>query len=471
MISAISGSTLDGTARDADATTGRRSSARADGGPAADRAHHHRARRQILDVREIQFQGAVQQAPLERLDVAVVEAAREEQRDAGAADRDRQDRGILARRREQDQHQLNHAAAHRVAKAIDADVDQRLRGPAFGRRHRRVEQLVGGAEERPAKHRFAAARRHQARQPRRDQTGDAANEDGDRRRAGRRRQAKPFEREPRGRRLEREREETRRRVIEREEPDQAFAAAEGGHRLRLEQVIRAARRRACPSRTRPARFRRYGASRSTRSPGRGDSGARSGATSTARAAVARAYDTASRRITQAQRQAGGGQHRQHRRHAEHDPDPLGDEPAHQTAERSGPGDLAEALLGRVRIEPFGGNEPEAGAEQRTDARHLQVDQNRGRARRTWQQQPLDEQHHRAQDERDRDERRRRHLAQALRGHRDEPDRHHGRGHDHRGQRRHVEAGEVQRVAGGFARDELRRDGGRTEHGGRHRRAL
>ena len=63
------------------------------------------------------------------------------------------------------------AAADAVAKAVEADIDQRLRGALFAGRNRRVEQLVAGAEQRAAEHRFAAARDQQAAEPGRDQAG------------------------------------------------------------------------------------------------------------------------------------------------------------------------------------------------------------------------------------------------------------------------------------------------------------
>ena len=76
--------------------------------------------------------------------------------------------------------------------------------------------------------------------------------------------------------------------------------------------------------------------------------------------------------------------------AEHRGDALGEQRAEQAAERAGAGDLAEALLGRARIEALAGDQPEARGEQRPGARNVEVDDDRGDRAARWAEQPLEE---------------------------------------------------------------------------------
>ena len=68
----------------------------------------------------------------------------------------RDDREVLQARRQQ-QDEADGAASHGIADAIEADIDDRFRGAPLGERHRRVEDLVPGTEQRAAEYRFPAA--------------------------------------------------------------------------------------------------------------------------------------------------------------------------------------------------------------------------------------------------------------------------------------------------------------------------
>ena len=71
--------------------------------------------------------------------------------------------------RQHGEQQSNDAAAHGIAQAIQADVDDRLGGALLRGRDRRVEELVARAEQRAAEYRFAAAGDHRALEAGRDQ--------------------------------------------------------------------------------------------------------------------------------------------------------------------------------------------------------------------------------------------------------------------------------------------------------------
>ncbi len=97
------------------------------------RAQHRRARRQVFDVGEVELDGPVEQAALERLDVARFSRPADDQRQppssaiGGRAGSRRTGCAAGSRMSSADQ-----AAADRVAEPIEADVDDRLRGPLLG---------------------------------------------------------------------------------------------------------------------------------------------------------------------------------------------------------------------------------------------------------------------------------------------------------------------------------------------------
>ena len=67
----------------------------------AERPQHQRPARAVLDVRQIDLDGPVQEALLERLDVAAIQTAGGEHRGGGAGHRQRQNRRGLRRRRDE----------------------------------------------------------------------------------------------------------------------------------------------------------------------------------------------------------------------------------------------------------------------------------------------------------------------------------------------------------------------------------
>ena len=139
--------------------------------PAAqDRAHQRPRRAAVVGRRRRRRPIArlLDQAVLERADVAAIQAARGEDRDRRAGHGQREDRRRLRGGRST-MHQRGPAAADRVAQSIECHVDERLRRALLVGRNRRVEELVPGAEQRAAEDRLAAARQDQAAEPRRDQ--------------------------------------------------------------------------------------------------------------------------------------------------------------------------------------------------------------------------------------------------------------------------------------------------------------
>ena len=191
----------------------------AEGADHREAAHHDGPRRVVLDLGEVHLHGAVEEAPFERVHVAAVEAAGDEERRGGRQQCRRENRrGLLHRR--QEQREEHEPAADRVAEAIEADVDERLRRAFFGRRDGRVEELVTRAEEGATEHRFAAARHDGAGKAGRHQPANRAEEERHRRRGGGDRQAEFFEHQPARRGLEDEGDQAGGRVVAGEEPHQ-----------------------------------------------------------------------------------------------------------------------------------------------------------------------------------------------------------------------------------------------------------
>ena len=127
-----------------------------------ERPQHHRSGRQIADVGEVELDRTVSQAPLERVQVAAIEPAGDDERERRAADGDKQQRRFLQGRHEEDD-RADEAGPRRISDAVEADIDERLRSPPFFRSEWGVEQLVSRFEQRRAEHRFAAAHDGRAR--------------------------------------------------------------------------------------------------------------------------------------------------------------------------------------------------------------------------------------------------------------------------------------------------------------------
>ncbi len=79
------------------------------------------------------------------MNVAAIQLPRDDQGQGAAEHRQRHHRRVLGRQREQ-QRQTDQAGTHRVAEAIEAHVDDRLRRPLFVGRHGRIENLVAGSK-------------------------------------------------------------------------------------------------------------------------------------------------------------------------------------------------------------------------------------------------------------------------------------------------------------------------------------
>ena len=194
-------------------------------------------RRSVFEVRQVDRAGPVHQAVLQGADVAAVQAARGENGADGAGHGEPENRRRLHGRREQHD-KPNEPAADRVAEAIERHVDERLRRPFLRGGNRRVEQLVARPEPGAAEDRLAAARqRRGCRIPARrgwPRLPDSSAADGV---LVVSRQPEPLEHRPARGRLQDERDEAGRRVVERKEAEQMIAAAEGLDRLGLEQVV------------------------------------------------------------------------------------------------------------------------------------------------------------------------------------------------------------------------------------------
>ena len=156
---------------------------------AAHRPKEHGSCDEIPDVGQVQFHRAVEQAALEGLHVAPIQAAGDEDR-GEAADDGKTKQGRLRRRRRREQHRANEGATDRIPQSVDADVDQRFRGPFVHGGHRRVEDFVARTEERRTKRRFPAARHGHARQPWRRESTDGTGKHCQRRRTRRRTRAR-----------------------------------------------------------------------------------------------------------------------------------------------------------------------------------------------------------------------------------------------------------------------------------------
>ena len=350
---------IDGAAR----RGGRRG--RADRGAGAVRSREEQssrlsvAHRRVGSIGAARALGQIDEAVRQRAEVAAIQTARREQRADRAQDRQRENRGGLRRRRQLD-HQPDEAAADPIAQAIESDVDERFGRALFVGGNRRVEQLVSGAEERAAEDRLSAAREDQAAEARRDEAGEAAGEQRAGRRARGHRQPEALEDGARGRRLQRERQQTRRRVIQREKAQQIVAASEGVDRLRLEQIVderRAGRPQEHKRRERP-QVRRL-----AQDAQRGSRGCRRGA-------VVDRTDRAGRRADRGPsdepcaEELEQREQRQHGRRADERGDALRGERAQQSAERPGGGDMPVSLLRRPRVESLAGDQPEPRREQR-----------------------------------------------------------------------------------------------------------
>ena len=101
----------------------------------------------VHDVVRVEAHAAGEEALLEGPHVAAVESARQGERgEREHGRRGEEDRGPPAGG--QDEGQRGQAAAQERADLVHRDVDQGLHAALLGLGHRRVEQLVGGAEER-----------------------------------------------------------------------------------------------------------------------------------------------------------------------------------------------------------------------------------------------------------------------------------------------------------------------------------
>ena len=185
---------------------------------------------------DIDAAAAVDEAGLERADIAAIQTARGDNRAGGADDGEPENRRRLDRGKEH--HGESHqTAAERVAQTIEGDVDERLGGPLLGRRNRRIEQLIAGAIQRargtPTRRR---AQRPGWQVPGATRPAEAAGEQRPGRRA---RRDTPRPNRSSTARLEDslhdERDDARGRVVERKEAEQLIAAAVGFEDLRLER--------------------------------------------------------------------------------------------------------------------------------------------------------------------------------------------------------------------------------------------
>ena len=158
---------------------------------------HQRPGRDIFDVGEIELDGAVEQAALERVDVAAIQPAGGERSAPAEHDDGERRESPSTARPARAAAPPRRTSRRRPRRPGDrSHVDDRLGRALLGRRNRRVEQLVAGAEQRAAEHRLAAAReRSGCRSPGATRPADAAGEQRQRRRARRQRQAEPFEHE------------------------------------------------------------------------------------------------------------------------------------------------------------------------------------------------------------------------------------------------------------------------------------
>ena len=259
-------------------------------------------------------------------------------------------------------------------------------------RDRRVEQLVArrgtasrGRSTSPPRATIALWRPGANRPPM------PRSEQGERRRAGGDRESELLEGDAAAGRLHHEGDQADRRVIHGEEAQQAVAAPEGGDRLHLEDVIheRRANRAEQHERGEVPEVRRFAKHAKSRPCRRRFEVERADGQGVVRLAVPRAR----RRICHAHTRfiaASTGSMAARRRRA---PTRSANEPAEQAAERAGAGNLPEALFRGARVEPLGGDQPEARPEQRTDAGDLQVDDDGADARSGVRQAPSHEEQH------------------------------------------------------------------------------
>ena len=424
----------------------------------SERPQHRRPRRQVFDFSEIEIDGALQESLLQRVDVAAVQAARKQERDRGADDRERQHRGRPRGRHHAEQHEPEKAARDRVAQPVEADVDDRLHRAFLGPRDGREEQLVAGAEQRAPEDALARAHHEHACCARREQSSGAAQHERHRRRSGGRRKAPSFEHEAARRCLHGERDEPGRGIVDCKKSQQAVAAAERLGDGRFEHVIGQSRAGRDDQRQRRevTQIRRLDEHAQARSNVRPlDDG-----NFMLRCRKA-PHDPRADHVEQAEKRQQGA-------HAEHGTEPLGHHPAGQAAKRADAGNLAEPPLGRSRIEPLAGDEQETRPEQRPGARNVQVHQDGDPARRTIDQQPLDDKQRSADGKRDGYDDSRDEFPGYLRVHRDERDRDERRDDEDGRERRKIELSQKEGVARRLADDVLGRYNARAQHGEGHR---
>ncbi len=359
--------------------------------------HHRLARRQVFDLRQVEADGLVEQAAFERLDVAARDAARDHQRpqraDHGNGEDDRVP-GSLGRADDD----RGEARPQQVAGAVEADVDDRLRCPLVARRHRRVEQLVGRAEEGHARDVLGASRGGGDGHPREDEGAEAAGHDGERRGADRGREPELLEHRAAQRHLRQEREHARRGVVQGEEAQQHVAAPDLGHRPGLEDVVhqRRAERRQQHERGQVAQV---GVAGDDRQAGRNHG--RQPVQRRRRLPLA----VATRREPPHDPGAGHVQDRQDREHraggAPHGR-PIGNQAAREAAERPRGPDVPEAALRRPGIEPLAQQRPEPRDEHRGQPEHVEIEDDGARPRGRPAQHPLEDDQDRARDEGERE---------------------------------------------------------------------
>ena len=402
------------------------------------------------------------------MDVAAVQPAGDAERRRRRQQRQCEDRrGVSGRR--QEQREEHEPAADRVPEAVEADVDERLRRAFLGRRDGRVEELVARAEERSAEHRFAAPRDDRTAEAGREEAGEAAEKERERRRGRRDGEAQFFENQTARGRLKDERNQTCRRVVAREEAHQQIAPAEGADDFELEHVVeeRRAERAEEDERRKAAEIRRFGE--------HPQSGARRRRGQLWRDVHGGRVRRSVERTAQGADLPGADQverreDRQHRGDTGDGGHTFREQAAQQAADRAAAGDLSEALLRRARIKALGGDEPEARAEDRAEPGDQQVDGDRGASGRGDRQSPGSEEQQAARQEGERDEGAGREPSQRARADADKDDGEGGGEGHHRWQRGDIELGQVQGVACSLAGDELRGDGGRGERGSGDRRA-
>ena len=331
----------------------------------SERPPHRRERRKILDVRQIEFHGSVQEASLERLYVPASQMARHGDCSSRARDGERKDcHALLSRKKQEDQ--LHGSAADGVSEPVECHVDDRLDGALLSRWNRRVKQLVAGAKEGAAQHRFAAARDREALDARRQKPAETSSDHGERWCGRRHRQTEPLEREPARRRLKDERDQAGRRIVNGKKAQKAVAAdyAPG---FGFEHVVqqRGARRSEQHQHRQHAKVRRRSEHPKACSGCRWFKGRHRGSAPRSNdAGIGRMRKPANGpRATKVQR----CEHRQHRAHPEYRRDLVRHPAAKKAAEGPRTLNLPEPPFRRSRIEPIGGDEPERRAEHRAQS--------------------------------------------------------------------------------------------------------